>query len=158
MDECTKFHGHVCDALASCHNTVGEPEALQSICTSTHCRFLRLCVQGRLPTGWWWKELCGWDIYHFHHFIFELVSSFLHSDVDECRTGIARCDQKCINIPGRQVFLLLTRKNSIFSSYQCICERGFALSSDGLRCQDIDECSAWTGSGKRVQPGWWRDE
>lgn len=47
--------------------------------------------------------------------------------------GIAVCSQKCINIPG---------------SYQCLCDRGFQLSADGSRCEDIDECVLWSTSGK----------
>ena len=53
--------------------------------------------------------------------------------MDECANGEANCEQKCVNIPG---------------SYQCICDRGFALDADGKACQDIDECSVWSGSGE----------
>lgn len=59
-------------------------------------------------------------------------------DVNECTTGIAKCEQKCINIPG---------------SYQCICDRGFALGADGTKCEDIDECSIWAGSGNELCMG-----
>ncbi|KAK6049554.1 calcium binding EGF domain protein, partial [Cooperia oncophora] len=38
--------------------------------------------------------------------------------INECETGEANCEQKCINIPG---------------SYQCICDRGYTV--------DIDECA-----------------
>lgn len=59
-------------------------------------------------------------------------------DVNECTTGIAACEQKCVNIPG---------------SYQCICDRGFALGPDGTKCEDIDECSIWAGSGNDLCMG-----
>ncbi|PIC33126.1 hypothetical protein B9Z55_013222 [Caenorhabditis nigoni] len=59
-------------------------------------------------------------------------------DVNECTTGIATCEQKCVNIPG---------------SYQCICDRGFALGPDGTKCEDIDECSIWAGSGNDLCMG-----
>ncbi|KAK6025801.1 calcium binding EGF domain protein [Ostertagia ostertagi] len=54
-----------------------------------------------------------------------------HLDVNECLTGEARCEQKCINIPG---------------SYQCICDRGYTVAADGRTCVDIDECQLWAGA------------
>lgn len=58
--------------------------------------------------------------------------NFIITDIDECSLGTANCAQKCINIPG---------------SYQCICERGYRLGTDGVTCEDIDECTLWAGSG-----------
>eukprot|EP01069_Polyplicarium_translucidae_P003982 Polyplicarium_translucidae@DN2462_c0_g2_i2.p1 len=45
-------------------------------------------------------------------------------DVDEC-AGSHGCTFACRNTVG---------------SYRCICPDGFSLMTDGLRCQDIDEC------------------
>lgn len=48
------------------------------------------------------------------------------ADVDECRTGKARCEQICTDlIPG----------------FQCGCNSGYRLNQDGRTCRDVDECS-----------------
>uniref|UniRef100_A0A914HZ30 EGF-like domain-containing protein n=1 Tax=Globodera rostochiensis TaxID=31243 RepID=A0A914HZ30_GLORO len=59
-------------------------------------------------------------------------------DMDECATGVARCQQKCINSPG---------------SYQCICDRGYQLGIDESTCEDIDECEIWAKSGNELCMG-----
>uniref|UniRef100_A0A915I5A2 EGF-like domain-containing protein n=1 Tax=Romanomermis culicivorax TaxID=13658 RepID=A0A915I5A2_ROMCU len=56
-------------------------------------------------------------------------------NVDECRTGEARCQQRCVNVPG---------------SYQCVCDRGYTLALDGHTCQDIDECALWHSHGSNL--------
>nr|CDJ83403.1 EGF calcium-binding domain containing protein [Haemonchus contortus] len=61
------------------------------------------------------------------------ISGDFHvGDINECETGEADCEQKCINIPG---------------SYQCICDRGYTVGTDGKTCVDIDECKLWAGAG-----------
>ncbi|XP_007237156.4 fibulin-1 [Astyanax mexicanus] len=50
-------------------------------------------------------------------------------DVNECESN--PCSQECANIYG---------------SYQCYCRRGYQLSNtDGVTCEDIDECALSTG-------------
>ena len=48
-------------------------------------------------------------------------------DVDECTTGIDKCDQNCQNNVG---------------SYVCSCNLGFMLNNDGFRCDGISSCYA----------------
>ncbi|WKY03987.1 hypothetical protein Q1695_005180 [Nippostrongylus brasiliensis] len=66
------------------------------------------------------------------------IGSFVCLYINECETGAARCEQKCINIPG---------------SYQCICDRGYTVGADGRTCVDIDECAMWAGSGNDLCMG-----
>ena len=47
-------------------------------------------------------------------------------DIDECATGQALCQQKCVNTPG---------------SFTCRCPVGYELQADGISCKDIDECT-----------------
>lgn len=46
----------------------------------------------------------------------------LGSDINECERGTARCEQKCINIPG---------------SYQCICDRGYTVGQSFPLASDV---------------------
>ncbi|XP_033105528.1 hemicentin-1-like isoform X2 [Anneissia japonica] len=57
----------------------------------------------------------------------EEVYSGICIDVDECITDGHRCatDDLCINTVG---------------SYKCYCPSGYSLNSDGLSCDDINEC------------------
>ena len=43
-------------------------------------------------------------------------------DLDECATGVAKCDQICINTVG---------------SHFCHCEQGYVLNMDGYHCDGI---------------------
>lgn len=45
-------------------------------------------------------------------------------DVDECLDD-SRCQHKCQNLPG---------------SFECLCPMGYRIATDGISCQDIDEC------------------
>ncbi|XP_057162908.1 growth arrest-specific protein 6 isoform X2 [Ursus arctos] len=46
-------------------------------------------------------------------------------DVDECANGDACGEARCRNLPG---------------SYSCLCDEGYAFSSQEKTCQDVDEC------------------
>ena len=53
----------------------------------------------------------------------------LYSDIDECEAGIHDCQQDCYDTEG---------------SFQCSCNDGYTLQSDGTNCTDDDECSLGT--------------
>ena len=46
------------------------------------------------------------------------TNTYTHADVDEC-SGANDCQQICINTEG---------------SYECMCEQGFMLDADGIKC------------------------
>ncbi|XP_064234964.1 growth arrest-specific protein 6-like [Aotus nancymaae] len=46
-------------------------------------------------------------------------------DLDECENGETCCAQLCISYLG---------------GYECSCQEGFQISSDGCGCDDADEC------------------
>jgi hypothetical protein len=46
-------------------------------------------------------------------------------DIDECVEDTDNCSQNCSNTIG---------------SYQCLCDHGYLLDSDGLTCNDVNEC------------------
>lgn len=48
------------------------------------------------------------------------------SDINECTEDIDTCQQLCLNTMG---------------SYNCDCNSGYRLASDGFTCNDIDECA-----------------
>ena len=56
-------------------------------------------------------------------FIPNKIDSFSCLDLNECETDI--CDHGCTNK---------------FGEYQCDCENGYSLLSNGRTCQDINEC------------------
>ncbi|XP_060555257.1 fibrillin-1-like isoform X3 [Ruditapes philippinarum] len=47
------------------------------------------------------------------------------SDIDECASNTHDCEQLCMNSLG---------------SYQCACQPGYVLNTNGSSCDDIDEC------------------
>ena len=47
-------------------------------------------------------------------------SIYILTDTDECARKIDNCSQNCRNIPG---------------SFECGCDVGYELSSDGMTCQ-----------------------
>ena len=49
----------------------------------------------------------------------------LFSDINECRLGIADCEQECINTAG---------------SFLCRCAAGFQLSADFRTCEGVCAC------------------
>ena len=49
-----------------------------------------------------------------------IVADFV--DIDECSTGVDRCEQVCQNTNG---------------SYTCACRSGFRLKTDGLQCEGM---------------------
>jgi len=54
--------------------------------------------------------------------MFYIVWAYFSShnvDIDECQTNYGGCVQKCINTDG---------------SYECSCNDGFEMTSDGLTC------------------------
>ena len=57
---------------------------------------------------------------------------FLHADINECHRNLHGCEQNCDNVPG---------------SYQCFCNKGYALSLDGRSCyskySSSSGCSYW---------------
>ena len=55
---------------------------------------------------------------------------FTSIDINECSANIDNCTQVCINTDG---------------SYQCNCDSGYSLSSDGRTCLDINECDGHHG-------------
>ena len=63
-------------------------------------------------------------------------------DVNECTTGnLSKCRELCVNT---------------FGSYKCDCEDGYRLKSDGISCEDINECIVDNGGcagGCRNGPG-----
>ena len=87
-------------------------------------------------------------------------------DIDECVRGIADCEKLCSNLPGTYECCSVGYKQgsdgycveldecldprdnmcdqeclNTDGSYTCECNRGYNLSTDGLRCVDIDECA-----------------
>ncbi|VDN06216.1 unnamed protein product [Thelazia callipaeda] len=122
VDECKKFKGHVCSLHATCENTFGSFRC--------HCQDGFIIASDARSCEGLSKVT---DLITTHSSIANAtIPTFDIADIDECRLGIARCAQKCINIPG---------------SYQCVCERGYRLGADGITCEDIDECTLWAGSG-----------
>jgi hypothetical protein len=59
-----------------------------------------------------------------HTITVELI--FFFSDINECETDSNDCDQLCRNTVG---------------SFQCGCNEGYSLTSDGKSCVDINECT-----------------
>ncbi|XP_013415294.1 uncharacterized protein LOC106177151 [Lingula anatina] len=57
---------------------------------------------------------------------FTLTGGTQCNDEDECSTGANRCNQQCVNTVG---------------SYNCSCNGGYTMSTDGYTCKDIDECN-----------------
>ncbi|PKU49116.1 latent-transforming growth factor beta-binding protein 1 isoform x2 [Limosa lapponica baueri] len=52
-------------------------------------------------------------------------------DINECeRSDLCSPHGECLNTAG---------------SYQCICERGFSVSTDGRTCEDVNECEMLSG-------------
>ena len=51
-------------------------------------------------------------------------------DIDECKTGIAECNQICNNTIG---------------SYKCDCHKGYELKENKKTCIDINECNTEKG-------------
>lgn len=43
----------------------------------------------------------------------------IHTDVDECATGLARCAHGCLNTQG---------------SFKCVCHAGYELGADSRQC------------------------
>ncbi len=64
------------------------------------------------------------------------VRHFWHADVNECRAGIAKCEQHCNNTLG---------------SFHCYCQRGFTLNPDRWSCDG--EARAGRGGAGRAGPG-----
>ncbi|VDL73333.1 unnamed protein product [Nippostrongylus brasiliensis] len=73
-------------------------------------------------------------------------------DINECETGAARCEQKCINIPGSYQCICdrgYTVGNDLcmggcintMGSYICQCPQGYKIQPDGRTCVDVDECA-----------------
>ncbi|VDO82337.1 unnamed protein product [Heligmosomoides polygyrus] len=73
-------------------------------------------------------------------------------DINECLTGAARCEQKCINIPGSYQCICdrgYTVGNDLCmggcintkGSYLCECPPGYKIQTDGRTCVDVDECA-----------------
>ncbi len=89
IDECGRSGGHVCSTEATCENV---PGSFRCHCNSG----FRLAADGRICEG---KSYCVQLSFHLIARYVEL-SSANSLDVDECETGQARCQQRCINIPG----------------------------------------------------------
>ena len=47
-------------------------------------------------------------------------------DIDECLENTHGCDHECVNR---------------MRGYDCVCNFGYRLSSDGRGCKDVDECA-----------------
>lgn len=113
----------MCSFHATCENTPG----------SFRCK----CNEGFVLAND--ERTCEGILYEMCLKVFHVnVTKFIYADVDECTTGRARCQQRCVNVPG---------------SYQCICDRGFTVGVDGVTCQDIDECSLWGSQGASLCMG-----
>ena len=57
-----------------------------------------------------------------------IMTAMFKLDINECSLNTTNwCDQLCINTNG---------------SFQCSCNAGFSLSSNGRSCLDINECTA----------------
>ena len=50
------------------------------------------------------------------------------SDIDECSLGMHDCDQICVNIVG---------------GFNCTCEEGYEILSDGRNCSGRIQCESW---------------
>ena len=58
---------------------------------------------------------CRGKCHTCEHLELNLIYCIFYTDVDECKLGISRCQQQCINTEG---------------SYRCDCRSGFQLNSD----------------------------
>ena len=54
--------------------------------------------------------------------MFSFNTNWCLIDLNECTTGVAKCDQGCTNTLG---------------SYSCHCEHGYVLNTDGYHCDGI---------------------
>ncbi|CAH1774025.1 unnamed protein product, partial [Owenia fusiformis] len=59
-------------------------------------------------------------------------------DVDECFERTSMCNQTCHNYPG---------------GYNCSCESGYRIASDGFMCEDINECTDTEIAHNCTNPG-----
>ena len=73
------------------------------------------------------NSLHDWYCYTYsliNHNITPLTANY--EDLNECKTDNGGCEHICTNTEG---------------SFQCSCNDGYTLQSDGTNCTDDDECS-----------------
>ena len=68
---------------------------------------------------------CLW----LRHVLVYIYLDLPYSDINECSSNTNGCDHVCTNTEG---------------SFQCSCNDGYTLSTNGRSCLVIDECSAGT--------------
>ena len=66
-----------------------------------------------------------------------IYTSLCATDIDECAADTDGCDQVCTNTPG---------------SFECSCNSGFSLSTDGRTCDECSSGGLTCESSSGVQP------
>ena len=83
---------------------------------------IKVCLKYKFSRNWCLSPT--W----YNHYSF-IVQCPAFADINECATSNGGCSQICTNSVG---------------SFQCSCNSGYRLASDGRTCQDINECTANT--------------
>uniref|UniRef100_A0A2K6K3G1 Growth arrest specific 6 n=1 Tax=Rhinopithecus bieti TaxID=61621 RepID=A0A2K6K3G1_RHIBE len=92
-----------------------------SSCTDSRAR--TLCWKRHVPQTWW--EASPWEPQERKRHTGSESWPVLLADIDECADSEACGEARCKNLPG---------------SYSCLCDKGFAYSSQEKACRDVDEC------------------
>ena len=126
INECASSNGGCAQV---CTNSVG---SFQCSCNSGYT----LNVDGRTCSGKQGQSHHALNNVNMH----SIVITYLHAissklDINECATSNGGCNQHCTNTPG---------------SFQCSCNNGFSLSSNGRTCVDNDECTANTDDCSQI--------